>query len=141
MMQRLDEVQEILYSDKSFQEVIYCILDIIAVHFHENRTFCTIFKIWMGAYDIPSSMQDIYNEVHHMVHKNHLMRMTDRLIEIGRMEDKIGQQNRLLCTTALNAQIISYVIYIISVTKDDDSSVSLDTVKEFVYQNIIKTLS
>lgn len=132
-------MREVAYSEVSFEQKIKKLLDYGAEHYHEGRTFFQLLKIVSGAYDISDSLkQEFWKMKEENICKQFLV-LQDVVIETGVKENIIKESDTMRQRTVVNSQIIAFLLCLAHSQKND-TGMTPEEIKQFIYESIIKLL-
>lgn len=132
-------MREVAYNEDSFEQKIKKILAYGAEHYHEGRTFFQLLKIVSGAYDISDSLkQEFWKMKEENICKQFLL-LQDVLIEAGVRENVIKESDLIRQRTVVNSQIIAFLLCLSHMEKNQ-TDMTLEEIKQFIYESITKLL-
>lgn len=147
MLKKHVQIEKIVDGGGTFEEKTNRIFDYVEEEFGKPQTFCTLVRIGTGSYDISESIRQEYGKLQEMSVTS-IEFVLDRLMEQGRREGILSQQNPGLCRTAFLAQLMAYVACLISEKGWNragcpvgDCGVSAKEAKRFVYASLVKSLN
>ena len=142
------QIQKIVDGGGTFEEKTNRIFDYVEEEFGKPQTFCTLVRIGTGSYEISESIRQEYKKLQEDISGISIEFVLDRLMEQGRREGILSQQNPGLCRTAFLAQLMAYVASLISekgwnreVCPVEGCGVSAEEAKRFVYASLVKSLN
>ncbi len=138
---RVEEVVEITENEKTFEGKIKGVLDYMEQHFCENRSFCQLFKIGMGAYDVADRFYQEFLKIQDIVNCQQLEKIEDSIMESAAKEGLIKETNIMKRRMTLCAQVISFSLLLLTKQQKQQDDLSIEMGKQFVYESIIKALN
>lgn len=140
MMSYQKIMEEIAHKQSSFKEKVYDLLDFGYSHFNEGRLFIQILKIMLGASDISDAMK---LELQQFKDENicaPFEKIQDAIMQAGIQEKLLKDTNIKLQRMVFNSQMILYTMMLHEHSIHKESAISLDEMKEFIYQSVVKML-
>lgn len=141
MMSYLETITEIANRDTSFQEKVFELLDFGIHHFNEGRTFIQILKIVLGASDISDTMKQEFQVIKEENICRQFEQIQDAVMQAGIKENLLKERNKKLHRMVFNSQMITFTMMLHENAMHETSEFSLEEMKEFVYQSVIKLLN
>lgn len=140
MMSYLETIAEIANRDTSFKEKVFELLDFGIHHFYEGRTFIQILKIVLGASDISETMKQEF----HIIKEENICRqfeqIQDTIMQAGIKEKLLKESNTKLHRLVFNSQMITFSMMLHENPLHETSEITLNEMKEFIYESVIKLL-
>lgn len=138
---KLEDIIDIIENSHGFQEQMYGIFDYIAEKFAENQTFCTLVRIGTGSYEMSENFRKEYERIQDNFSCNRMEGIIDRIIEQGRKEGILQQENPFLGRMAFSAQIIGFATYLITIAQGRETGITKEEVKEFAYKALVSSMN
>lgn len=136
----VDRLREISVSSKQFQKKIYAVMDLIDAHMKEKQGIFLLIKILIGSYEVPKSLKSVYEQMQKKCCEEDKNAIIDRMIEGGVSEGLIKETNLFLQRAAVETQMSVYCMYKIAAEQHIETDLEDETLREYIYRNILKLL-
>ncbi|MDO5519885.1 MAG: TetR/AcrR family transcriptional regulator [bacterium] len=140
-MKKMQSLKNIADSESKFEQKVMGVLDFIADNFHENRSFCQLFKISMAAYDVTDRFYQEFEKVQDIVNCRQMEEIQDQIMETAAKEGLITEANIMKRRMTFNSQVISYSLLLLMEQKNTAMGMTRENGKQFVLESIIKVLN
>ena len=123
-----EKLQVISTDNRTFQQKINEVMDFIDEHVKEKQGVFFLIKMVLESYEIPKNLKDEKNEI------------IDSIVEEGVREGLIREENVFLRRAAVETQLSVYFMYRIAAEKKMELDLEADSLREYIYQNLLKLL-
>lgn len=134
-------ISEVIRTCKTFEEKVMAGLDWIAENFKDCKTFMQLFKIGMGTYDVSKTLKEEFVKIHSGDGCNVALDVVDEIMECGVEEGVIQKKDKNLLRMALSSQVLMFALFLTDHGHLKDTSLSIEEVKQFAYNSIVKALN
>lgn len=136
-----EQLSRIVKEDGSFQEKFGKILDYMTEVFQEKETFCLLVRIVTGSYEISESLQRECEKRQQDRGCRVMEDIVECLMQQGIAEGVIKEQNPELQKMVFVAQMIAFASILVRREKGEETPISVEQGKEFVYGALVKSLN
>ncbi|MDO5292970.1 MAG: TetR/AcrR family transcriptional regulator [bacterium] len=140
-MKKVESLKLIADSDSTFEEKVIGVLDFISDNFHENHSFCQLFKIGIRAYDVTERLYQEFEKVQDIVNCQQMEEIQDKIMDTAAREGLIKETNIMKRRMTLNSQVISYSLLLLMEQNNLAMGMTRANGKQFVLESIIKALN
>lgn len=140
MMGYLDTITQITYSEATFQEKMFQLLDFGTKHFNEGRTFFQILKIILGTFDISDALKEEFQQIQEENICTQFTEIMDAIMQAGVEEHVLKQENVMMHRLVFNSQMFAFCVLLHENAKNNANLESLDEIKQFIYDSVVKLL-
>ena len=130
----------ILYYNRTFQQKINEVMDFIDEHVKEKQGVFFLIKMVLESYEIPKNLKDEYERMKQQCCDKEKNEIIDCIVEEGVREGLIREENVFLRRAAVETQLSVYFMYRIAAEKKIELDLEADSLREYIYQNILKLL-
>ena len=143
IQKQFERVIGVITATDGFQPKVERILDWILDNFRECKTFALFARIGMGTYDISEHLQNEMRKAHtkECCVTNTLEQVVDEILECGVMEGILKPVKKELQRMAFGSQILIFSMYLADLEHRKQSELSMEEVKRFTYESIVKALN
>ncbi len=135
-----EKLQQISTDDGTFQQKVNEVMDFIDGHVKEKQGVFFLIKMVLDSYEIPKNLQDEYERMKHQCCDKEKNEIIDRIVQEGIREGLIREQNLFLQRAAIETQLSVYFMYRIAAEKKMELDLETDSLREYIYQNLLKLL-
>ena len=104
-----------------------------------NEGFFLI-KMVLESYEIPKNLKDEYERMKQQCCDKEKNEIIDCIVEEGVREGLIREENVFLRRAAVETQLSVYFMYRIAAEKKMELDLEADSLREYIYQNLLKLL-
>lgn len=137
----VNDIENISESQNSFPDKIHAVLDYVEQNFDDIRGFCMLVRIGTGSYEISEPLKNEYERMQETFDCHRMDHLIDRMIEQGRQEGILTQNNTFLCRMAFASQMMMYTAALSQQEKADLNVPETEKLKTFVYHALVKSLN
>lgn len=134
-------VTEIIQNSRTFQEKVMASLDWIAENFKDCKTFTQLVRIGMGTYDVSMALKDEFVKIHSCQGCDIAFVVVDEIMACGVEEGIILNKNKNLLRMAFTSQILMFAMFLSDKQHMEEMALSIEEVKQFAYNSIVKALN
>ena len=116
---KVNDIENISESQNSFPDKIHAVLDYVEQNFDDIRGFCMLVRIGTGSYEISEPLKNEYERMQETFDCHRMDHLIDRMIEQGRQEGILTQNNTFLCRMAFASQMMMYTAALLQQEKAD----------------------
>lgn len=138
---KVNDIENISESQNSFPDKIHAVLDYVEQNFDDIRGFCMLVRIGTGSYEISEPLKNEYERMQETFDCHRMDHLIDRMIEQGRQEGILTQNNTFLCRMAFASQMMMYTAALLQQEKADLNVPETEKLKTFVYHALVKSLN
>lgn len=138
---KVNDIENISESQNSFPDKIHAVLDYVEQNFDDIRGFCMLVRIGTGSYEISEPLKNEYERMQETFDCHRMDYLIDRMIEQGRQEGILTQNNTFLCRMAFASQMMMYTAALLQQEKADLNVPGTEKLKTFVYHALVKSLN
>lgn len=138
---KVNDIENISESQNSFPDKIHAVLDYVEQNFDDIRGFCMLVRIGTGSYEISETLKNEYERMQETFDCHRMDHLIDRMIEQGRQEGILTQNNTFLCRMAFASQMMMYTAALLQQEKADLNVPETEKLKTFVYHALVKSLN
>lgn len=138
---KVNDIENISESQNSFPDKIHAVLDYVEQNFDDIRGFCMLVRIGTGSYEISEPLKNEYERMQETFDCHRMDHLIDRMIEQGRQEGILTQNNTFLCRMAFASQMMMYTAALLQQEKADLNVPETEKLKMFVYHALVKSLN
>lgn len=138
---KVNDIENISESQNSFPDKIHAVLDYVEQNFDDIRGFCMLVRIGTGSYEISEPLKNEYERMQENFDCHRMDYLIDRMIEQGRQEGILTQNNTFLCRMAFASQMMMYTAALLQQEKADLNVPEMEKLKTFVYHALVKSLN
>lgn len=138
---KVNDIENISESQNSFPDKIHAVLDYVEQNFDDIRGFCMLVRIGTGSYEISEPLKNEYERMQETFDCHRMDHLIDRMIEQGRQEGILTQNNTFLCRMAFASQMMMYTAALLQQEKADLNVPGTEKLKTFVYHALVKSLN
>ena len=138
---KVNDIENISESQNSFPDKIHAVLDYVEQNFDDIRGFCMLVRIGTGSYEISEPLKTEYERMQETFDCHRMDHLIDRMIEQGRQEGILTQNNTFLCRMAFASQMMMYTAALLQQEKADLNVPETEKLKTFVYHALVKSLN
>lgn len=138
---KVNDIENISESQNSFPDKIHAVLDYVEQNFDDIRGFCMLVRIGTGSYEISEPLKNEYERMQENFDCHRMDHLIDRMIEQGRQEGILTQNNTFLCRMAFASQMMMYTAALLQQEKADLNVPETEKLKTFVYHALVKSLN
>ena len=138
---KVNDIENISESQNSFPDKIHAVLDYVEQNFDDIRGFCMLVRIGTGSYEISEPLKNEYERMQETFDCHRMDHLIDRMIEQGRQEGILTQNNTFLCRMAFASQMMMYTAALLQQEKADLNVPETEKLKTFVYHPLVKSLN
>lgn len=135
-----EKLQVISTDNRTFQQKINEVMDFIDEHVKEKQGVFFLIKMVLESYEIPKNLKDEYERMKHQCCDKEKNEIIDCIVEEGVREGLIREKNVFLRRAAVETQLSVYFMYRIAAEKKMELDLEADSLREHIYQNILKLL-
>ena len=135
------DIENISESQNSFPDKIHAVLDYVEQNFDDIRGFCMLVRIGTGSYEISEPLKNEYERMQETFDCHRMDHLIDRMIEQGRQEGILTENNTFLCRMAFASQMMMYTAALLQQEKADLNVPETEKLKTFVYHALVKSLN
>lgn len=141
VIKKREELLLIINREESFREKIERILDYIGEKFGEHQTFCMLFRIGTGSYEISEPLKRECGKIKQDISAYRLEEIIAKLMEQGVREGIIKEQDVYRQGIALVAQATAFAACLVAKNAGKEIPVTVEQAKAFVYDSLVKSLN
>lgn len=138
---KVNDIENISESQNSFPDKIHAVLDYVEQNFDDIRGFCMLVRIGTGSYEISEPLKNEYERMQETFDCRRMDHLIDRMIEQGRQEGILTENNTFLCRMAFASQMMMYTAALLQQEKADLNVPEPEKLKTFVYHALVKSLN
>ena len=138
---KVNDIENISESQNSFPDKIHAVLDYVEQNFDDIRGFCMLVRIGTGSYEISEPLKNEYERMQETFDCHRMDHLIVRMIEQGRQEGILTQNNTFLCRMAFASQMMMYTAALLQQEKADLNVPETEKLKTFVYHALVKSLN
>ena len=138
---KVNDIENISESQNSFPDKIHAVLDYVEQNFDDIRGFCMLVRIGTGSYEISEPLKNEYERMQETFDCHRMDHLIDRMIEQGRQEGILTENNTFLCRMAFASQMMMYTAALLQQEKADLNVPETEKLKTFVYHALVKSLN
>lgn len=138
---KVNDIENISESQNSFPDKIHAVLDYVEQNFDDIRGFCMLVRIGTGSYEISESLKNEYERMQENFDCHRMDLLIDQMIEQGRQEGILTENNTFLCRMAFASQMMMYTAALLQQEKADLNVPETEKLKTFVYHALVKSLN
>lgn len=138
---KVNDIENISESQNSFPDKIHAVLDYVEQNFDDIRGFCMLVRIGTGSYEISEPLKNEYERMQETFDCHRMDHQIDRMIEQGRQEGILTENNTFLCRMAFASQMMMYTAALLQQEKADLNVPETEKLKTFVYHALVKSLN
>lgn len=138
---KVNDIENISESQNSFPDKIHAVLDYVEQNFDDIRGFCMLVRIETGSYEISEPLKNEYERMQETFDCHRMDHLIDRMIEQGRQEGILTENNTFLCRMAFASQMMMYTAALLQQEKADLNVPETEKLKTFVYHALVKSLN
>lgn len=138
---KVNDIENISESQNSFPDKIHAVLDYVEQNFDDIRGFCVLVRIGTGSYEISEPLKNEYERMQETFDCHRMDHLIDRMIEQGRQEGILTENNTFLCRMAFASQMMMYTAALLQQEKADLNVPETEKLKTFVYHALVKSLN
>lgn len=138
---KVNDIENISESQNSFPDKIHAVLDYVEQNFDDIRGFCMLVRIGTGSYEISEPLKNEYERMQETFDCHRMDHLIDRMIEQGRQEGILTENNTFLCRMAFASQMMMYTAALLQQEKADLNVPETEKLKMFVYHALVKSLN
>lgn len=138
---KVNDIENISESQNSFPDKIHAVLDYVEQNFDDIRGFCMLVRIGTGSYEISEPLKNEYERMQETFDWHRMDHLIDRMIEQGRQEGILTENNTFLCRMAFASQMMMYTAALLQQEKADLNVPETEKLKTFVYHALVKSLN
>ena len=138
---KVKDIENISESQNSFPDKIHAVLDYVEQNFDDIRGFCMLVRIGTGSYEISEPLKNEYERMQETFDCHRMDHLIDRMIEQGRQEGILTENNTFLCRMAFASQMMMYTAALLQQEKADLNVPETEKLKTFVYHALVKSLN
>ena len=138
---KVNDIENISESQNSFPDKIHAVLDYVEQNFDDIRGFCMLVRIGTGSYEISEPLKNEYERMQETFDCHRMDHLIDRMIEQGRQEGILTENNTFLCRMAFASQMMMYTAALLQQEKEDLNVPETEKLKTFVYHALVKSLN
>ena len=138
---KVNDIENISESQNSFPDKIHAVLDYVEQNFDDIRGFCMLVRIGTGSYEISEPLKNEYERLQETFDCHRMDHLIDRMIEQGRQEGILTENNTFLCRMAFASQMMMYTAALLQQEKADLNVPETEKLKTFVYHALVKSLN
>ena len=138
---KVNDIENISESQNSFPDKIHAVLDYVEQNFDDIRGFCMLVRIGTGSYEISEPLKNEYERMQETFDCHRMDHLIDRMIEQGRQEGILTENNTFLCRMAFVSQMMMYTAALLQQEKADLNVPETEKLKTFVYHALVKSLN
>lgn len=138
---KVNDIENISESQNSFPDKIHAVLDYVEQNFDDIRGFCMLVRIGTGSYEISEPLKNEYERMQETFDCHRMDHLIDRMIEQGRQEGILTENNTFLCRMAFASQMMMYTAALLQQEKADLNVPEPEKLKTFVYHALVKSLN
>ncbi len=138
---KVNDIENISESQNSFPDKIHAVLDYVEQNFDDIRGFCMLVRIGTGSYEISEPLKNEYERMQENFDCHRMDLLIDRMIEQGRQEGILTENNTFLCRMAFASQMMMYTAALLQQEKADLNVPETEKLKTFVYHALVKSLN
>lgn len=138
---KVNDIENISESQNSFPDKIHAVLDYVEQNFDDIRGFCMLVRIGTGSYEISEPLKNEYERMQETFDCHRMDHLIDRMIEQGRQEGILTENNTFLCRMAFASQMMTYTAALLQQEKADLNVPETEKLKTFVYHALVKSLN
>ncbi len=138
---KVNDIENISESQNSFPDKIHAVLDYVEQNFDDIRGFCMLVRIGTGSYEISEPLKNEYERMQENFDCHRMDHLIDRMIEQGRQEGILTENNTFLCRMAFASQMMMYTAALLQQEKADLNVPETEKLKTFVYHALVKSLN
>lgn len=138
---KVNDIENISESQNSFPDKIHAVLDYVEQNFDDIREFCMLVRIGTGSYEISEPLKNEYERMQETFDCHRMDHLIDRMIEQGRQEGILTENNTFLCRMAFASQMMMYTAALLQQEKADLNVPETEKLKTFVYHALVKSLN
>ena len=127
-----EKLQVISTDNRTFQQKINEVMDFIDEHVKEKQGVFFLIKMVLESYEIPKNLKDEYERMKQQCCDKEKNEIIDCIVEEGVREG--------LRRAAVETQLSVYFMYRIAAEKKIELDLEADSLREYIYQNILKLL-
>ncbi|MBP3487769.1 MAG: TetR/AcrR family transcriptional regulator [Roseburia sp.] len=136
-----DHLAQIVKEDGSFREKFGKILDYMTEVFQEKETFCLLVRIVTGSYEISEPLRRECQKRQQDKDGRLLEDIVECLMRQAAAEGVIKERNPEFQKMAFVAQMIAFASLLVREEKGEETPISIEQGKEFVYGALVKSLN
>lgn len=141
VLKKREELLLIAKKEESFRAKIERILDYIGEKFGEHQTFCMLFRIGTGSYEISESLKRECGKLKQDISGYQTEEIIANLMKQGVAEGIIKEQDVYRQGIALVAQATAFAACLAAKNAEKEIPVTVEQAKEFVYDSLVKSLN
>lgn len=138
---KVNDIENISESQNSFPDKIHAVLDYVEQNFDDIRGFCMLVRIGTGSYEISEPLKNEYERMQETFDCHRMDHLIDRMIEQGRQEGILTENNTFLCRMAFASQMMMYTAALLQQEKAVLNVLETEKLKTFVYHALVKSLN
>ena len=138
---KVNDIENISESQNSFPDKIHAVLDYVEQNFDDISGFCMLVRIGTGSYEISEPLKNEYERMQETFDCHRMDHLIDLMIEQGRQEGILTQNNTFLCRMAFASQMMMYTAALLQQEKADLNVPETEKLKTFVYHALVKSLN
>lgn len=138
---KVNDIENISESQNSFPDKIHAVLDYVEQNFDDIREFCMLVRIGTGSYEISEPLKNEYERMQETFDCHRMDHLIDRMIEQGRQEGILTENNTFLCRMTFASQMMMYTAALLQQEKADLNVPETEKLKTFVYHALVKSLN
>ncbi len=138
---KVNDIENISESQNSFPDKIHAVLDYVEQNFDDIRGFCMLVRIGTGSYEISEPLKNEYERMQETFDCHRMDHLIDRMIEQGRQEGILTENNTFLCRMAFASQMMMYTAALLQQEKAVLNVPETEKLKTFVYHALVKSLN
>ena len=109
-------------------------------HVKEKQGVFFLIKMVLESYEIPKNLKDEYERMKQQCCDKEKNEIIDCIVEEGVREGLIREENVFLRRAAVETQLSVYFMYRIAAEKKMELDLEADSLREYIYQNLLKLL-
>ena len=139
LMKSMAYVEQVAYNEEPFQNKIEMLLDYGIEHYHRGRTLFQIGKIVFGSFEISEPLKEQFCTLREENVCKQFLVLQKVIIQAGVRENILKESDPMRQSMVVNSQMISFLLGIKTIQKGE-SDMSIQELKHFIYENIVKLL-